>query len=157
MQAAFPARDLIQLTNEDPRLQEINEPKLQTQLDQSSQVIDGYIEGRFALPFPTPPGPPSLLKTWCMDIAMYRLQCLRPLHDIEDARKRYEDALKALTLVNQRKLTLGLAADGITEPAASIPSVLTLPNGAADASIRSEPQASMGLAPMFGRQALRSF
>jgi phage gp36-like protein len=43
---------------------------------------------------------------------MYRLQSLRPLHDLEDARKRYEDAVAMLTKVAAGELTLGLSTDG---------------------------------------------
>ena len=49
---------------------------------------------------------------------MYRLQSLRPLHDLEDARKRYDDAVAMLTKVAAGELTLGLAADGMEPPLA---------------------------------------
>jgi phage gp36-like protein len=52
------------------------------------------------------------------DIAMYRLQSLRPLHDLEDARKRYEDAVAMLKQVAAGELTLGLSADGQEPPTA---------------------------------------
>ena len=156
MTAAFPARDLIQLTNEDPAAQTPDKARLQTALDTASGLIDSYLEGRFTLPFPVPPGPPAVLTTWCIDIAMYRLQCLRPLHDVEEARKRYEDALKALTLVNQGKLALGLTA-AATSAAPADPSVRTLPNGAGDALVHSEEQASRGLGAVFTRSAMRGY
>jgi phage gp36-like protein len=49
---------------------------------------------------------------------MYRLQSLRPLHDLEDARKRYEDAVAMLTKVAAGELTLGLSADNQEPPIA---------------------------------------
>jgi phage gp36-like protein len=156
MMAAFPATDLIQLTQQDPAAQTVDEARLQTQLDQASAFIDGYLQGRFSLPFTDPPGPPLLLKPWCMDIAMYRLQALRPLHDMADAKARYNDAIKGLTAVNQGKLSLGLTDSGETV-APSQPTVLTLPNGAADALVHSEAAASLGQGAMFTRGSLRSY
>ena len=44
---------------------------------------------------------------------MYRLQSLRPLHGLEDARKRYEDAVAMLTKVAAGELTLGLSATAL--------------------------------------------
>lgn len=156
MIAAFPNRDLVQLTNEDPTATTIDTARLQTALEHASNIIDSYIEARYELPFNTPPGPPKILRTWAIDIAMYRLQVLRPLHDMEEARARYDDANKKLTLVNQGKLTLGLTSEDTTVPV-SEPRVLTLPNGAADALARTEAAAHLGMAAVFGRRALLGY
>jgi phage gp36-like protein len=53
------------------------------------------------------------------DVAMYRLQALRPLHDLAEARKRYEDAVAVLVRVADGTLTLGLAPDNQEPPEAS--------------------------------------
>ena len=110
MIARYPNRDLVQLTNEDPTQTAVNTAALQQALDDASAETDGYLEGRFALPLGDPP---AVLNRLACDIAMYRLQSLRPLHDIEDARKRYEDAVALLTRVAKGELTLGLAVDNI--------------------------------------------
>ncbi|HUY26149.1 MAG TPA: DUF1320 domain-containing protein [Candidatus Binataceae bacterium] len=123
----FPNRDLVQLTNEDPTAQTVNTAFIQTALNDASSMIDSYLEARFALPLPTATIP-GLLKAMCIDIAMYRMQALRPLHDLDDARKRYEDALKALEKINQGKLTLGLATDN-SEPAPDADEVVVLAGG----------------------------
>ena len=115
MTAAFPNRDLVQLTNEDPSVTTVDSNFIQTYLDKASSLIDSYIEARFTLPFATDEAP-AVLKDLCLDIAMYKMQALRPLHDLEDARKRYEDAIKTLEKVNQGKITLGLSAQS-EEPA----------------------------------------
>ena len=109
----YPNRDLVQLTNEDPTATTINETPITLALEDASAEIDGYIEGRFALPLTDPP---AVLNRLATDIAMYRLQSLRPLHDLEDARKRYEDALAVLTRVADGELTLGLSADNLEPP-----------------------------------------
>jgi phage gp36-like protein len=105
----YPNRDLVQLTNEDPTATTVNDVPLQQALTDASSEIDTYLEARFALPLSDPP---AVLNRLACDIAMYRLQSLRPLHDLEDARQRYEDAVAMLTKVAAGELTLGLAADG---------------------------------------------
>lgn len=62
------------------------------------------------------------------DIAMYRLQALRPLHDLAEARRRYEDALALLVRVADGTLTLGLAPDN-QEPAEAARAVVTEAGG----------------------------
>ena len=112
----YPNRDLVQLTNEDPTATTVNDTPLTQALADASAEIDGYIESRFALPLTDPP---AVLNRLTTDIAMYRLQSLRPLHDLEDARTRYEDAIAMLTKVAAGELTLGLSADNIEPPTAS--------------------------------------
>jgi phage gp36-like protein len=65
---------------------------------------------------------------------MYRLQSLRPLHDLEDARKRYEDAVALLLRVARGEVTLGLAADNLEPPAAG-GSVMTSAGGDASGTL----------------------
>ncbi len=115
MIARYPNRDLVQLTNDDPATLTINAAVLQQALDDASAEIDGYLDGRFALPLSDPP---ALLNRLACDIAMYRLQALRPLHDIADARRRYDDATALLTRVAAGAVTLGLAPDNQDAPIA---------------------------------------
>ena len=105
----YPNRDLVQLTNEDPAATTVNAAPITLALADASAEIDGYIEARFALPLSDPP---AVLNRLATDIAMYRLQTLRPLHDLQDARQRYEDAIAMLGKVASGALTLGIAADG---------------------------------------------
>lgn len=115
MIARYPNRDLVQLTNEDPTQTTVNTTLLQQMVDDASVEIDSYLESRFTLPLTDPP---AVLNLLTCDIAMYRLQALRPEHDVADARKRYDDALALLLKVAQGALTLGLAADNIEPPQA---------------------------------------
>lgn len=105
----YPNRDLVQLTNEDPAADTINAAALQQALDDASAEIDTYLGARFTLPLSDPP---QVLNRLAADLAMYRLQALRPLHDLTDARRRYDDAIAMLTRVAAGELTLGNAADG---------------------------------------------
>jgi phage gp36-like protein len=112
----YSSQDLVQLTNEDPAASAVNATVLQQALDDASAEIDGYLGARFVLPLADPP---SVLARLACDIAMYRVQSLRPIHDLADARKRYDDAIAMLTRVAAGELTLGIAADG-REPASGV-------------------------------------
>ena len=119
MQNRYPARDLIAIS--DPNNASIQNAVITQALDDASVEIDSYIESRVTLPLTDPP---AVLNLHCCTIAMYRLQSLRPLHDLEDARKRYDDCIKFLTRVSKGELTLGIAADS-AEPPQQPNSVLT--------------------------------
>jgi phage gp36-like protein len=105
----YPNRDLVQLTNEDPTVTTVNTTVLQQTLNDASAEIDGYLGGRFTLPLTDPP---AVLNRLATDVAIYRLQALRPLHDLADARRRYDDAIAMLTKVASGELTLGIGLDG---------------------------------------------
>ena len=105
----YPNRDLVQLSNEDPTLTTINTTVLQQALDDASAEIDGYLGGRFALPLTDAP---EVLDRLACDVAIYRLQSLRPIHDLADARRRYDDAIAMLTKVAAGEMTLGIGVDG---------------------------------------------
>ena len=125
MIARYPNRDLVQLTNEDPTQQVVDDFVLQQALADASAEIDGYLESRFTLPLSDPP---AVLARLTCDIAMYRLQALRPLHDLAEARRRYEDAVAVLVRVADGTLTLGLAPDN-QEPGEAAGSVVTEAGG----------------------------
>jgi phage gp36-like protein len=113
MQNRYPNRDLVQLTNEDPTQTTVNTSYLTTFLGDASDEIDAYLEARFALPLSDPP---AILTRINCEIAMYHLQSLRPIHDLTDAKEKYEKCIAFLTDVRDGKMTLGLSADG-QEPA----------------------------------------
>lgn len=121
MIARYPNRDLVQLTNEDPTQTTIDQDVLAQALADASVEIDGYLESRFALPLGDPP---AVLTRLSCDIAMYRLQALRPLHDLAEARRRYEDGVALLMRVADGTLTLGLSPDN-HEPPEAVDAVVT--------------------------------
>jgi len=131
--ARYPNRDLVQLSNEDPTQSTVNTAPLAQALNDASAEIDGYLESRFALPLTDPP---QVLTRLTCDIAIYRLQTLRPLHDLADARKRYEDGVELLLRVARGEVTLGLALDNI-EPAQAQGAVVTQAGGDASGALPS--------------------
>ena len=66
-------------------------PKVQRALDDAAALIDGYIATRVTLPLASVP---AVLKNLSIDIAVYRLATDAGLLS-EDARKRYEDAIRS--------------------------------------------------------------
>ena len=141
MSNRFLARDLIQLT--DPNAAQLNVAVLQTHLDDASNEIDSYLESRFGLPLTDPP---AVLTRVCCDIAIYTLQALRPIRDLEDARTRYKTHIAWLTKVSKGELTMGLSEDS-KEPTIANPTVVI-----------QSPDATQGVpAVVFTRTSLRDF
>src|SRR5205807_1573747 len=126
MQARYPNRDLVQLTNEDPTVITVNTTFLSTFLSDASDEIDAYLEARFALPLTDPP---AILTRLCCEIAMYHLNALRPIHDLADAKDKYEKAIVFLKEVSDGKRTLGLSLDSQEPTDPSSPQVVVDQNG----------------------------
>lgn len=84
----------------DSRAQTVDEVAAQRALDDADAEIDSWLCRRYVLPLIDASGitmavPRNLIRCAC-DIAIYRLQTLRPADDIKDARQRYDDVLKLL-------------------------------------------------------------
>lgn len=94
----YSERVLRELT--DPDAQAVNEVNAQQALDDASAEMDAWLERRFMLPLVDKDTGaslvPSVLERCACDIAIYRLQNLRPADDVKDARQRYEDVIKLL-------------------------------------------------------------
>lgn len=74
----------------------------------ASNDIDSYIAARFSLPLSVVP---DKLTDLCCDIARYKL-CGSGVTETEEVRNRYKDALKALELIRDGKLDIGLTVAG---------------------------------------------
>ncbi|MGO9798850.1 MAG: gp436 family protein [Candidatus Binatus sp.] len=123
MEARFPNRDLVQLTNEDPTVTTVGTASLQTALDDAGAEIDAYLAGRFELPLTDPP---PVLLLWCCRIAFYNLFVLSPsLEAPAEVVARYTTIIKQLEQVRDGKLTLGIATDTGEEPPPAAETVLT--------------------------------
>lgn len=79
--------------------------RIQTEIDNTRQLIDGYLGQRYALPLDPVP---SILRAWAKDIVRYRLH--KDLqHDEKSAvYRRYKDAIKLLEQVRDGVLSLGI-------------------------------------------------
>lgn len=113
-QERYGERELRHIT--DPDAQALDHGRLEQALEDATAEINSYLSARYLIPllrnckidgvYPLLT-PPVALKRYCIDIAIYRLQTLRPKDDVEDARKRYEDVIKALTLIRIGEVELG--------------------------------------------------
>ena len=103
----------IELTNlENPEADTVDSTVMDRGLTRASSLIDGYLSGRYALPLASTP---ELLKSLCLDIARYQLG---HYGKEDDARQRYEDALRQLQQIANGTLNLGL-------PAADTPTIVS--------------------------------
>lgn len=118
----FAEQQLIEVT--DPEIVTIREAALIRALEDASDEIDGYLEGRYRLPLQSPPR--SLRMLTC-NIAMYRLLSLRQIDVMEDQRQRYEDAIKFLRAVANGDINLGLDLAGQTVDPAGGPTLVAGP------------------------------
>lgn len=132
MQARYPNRDLVQLTQEDPSATTVDSAYLATFLSDASDEIDAYLEARFALPLADPP---SILTRICCEVAMYHLNALRPIHDLADAKDKYEKAIAFLAEVSDGKRTLGLSSTAEEPADPSTPGVVMDVNFGGDPSL----------------------
>jgi phage gp36-like protein len=105
MKDRYPEKDLREITDEAAIV--IDDSRLDSALVDASSQMDGYLRGRYALPLAEVPL--ELVVVAC-DMAMYKLQGLRPINDIEDARRRYTDAIRYLEGVSAGRIQLGLSA-----------------------------------------------
>ncbi len=83
-------------------------------LAQADAEIDGYLQGRFALPLASVP---VLLVGIACDVARYRLAGT-DIRETDPIRTRYKDAIKLLASISKGELQLGLAANGQPAPEA---------------------------------------
>ena len=89
MLVRFGERELIELS--DPEEQAtLNEATVATALRDASDLIDGYVAGRYRVPLVPVPAP---VRRWCVDIARFYLDTLRTN---EAVRQAYDDALAGL-------------------------------------------------------------
>lgn len=98
----FGAKEVIALTDRDYTGQ-IDDAVLAGALETAGTEIDGYLAGRYPIPFGQPP---KILTGYACDIARYRL-CGSGTQLTEDIRDRYRDAVKFLELAASGKVTLG--------------------------------------------------
>jgi phage gp36-like protein len=79
--------------------------RIQTEIENARQLIDGYLGQRYLLPLDPAP---TILRTWAKDIVRYRLH--KDLqHDEKSAvYRRYKDAIKLLEQVRTGALSLGV-------------------------------------------------
>lgn len=119
----YAERDLRNITDDDA--QALDTVRAAQALADASAEIDSYLSVRYLLPLQdhagAPMAAPTILVRCACDIAIYRLQTLRPADDIKDARLRYEDVVKLLKAIARGDVQLPSARlrDDVTDTPAS--------------------------------------
>lgn len=107
MVRAFGERECISLTDRG-FTGDIDDAVLNGALNRASADIDGYLVGRYPVPWTDTPG---VLVGRCCDIARYLL-CGAGTQMTEEIRARYEDAVRYLERVADGRHSLGRLPDG---------------------------------------------
>ena len=119
---AFGLELSIELTNlENPEADTVDSTVMDRALTDATGLIDGYVSGRYSLPLASTP---SLLRKLCLDIARYGLG---HYGKEDDARMRYDDALRQLQQIANGTLSLGLPAADTPAPASGYVQYTTPP------------------------------
>lgn len=112
-------KELIAITDRaDPPTYMVDAVSVDRSLADASAEIDSYLAARYVLPMTEIP---VVLKRLAVEMAVYQLLSLRPMGDIEDTRRRYDDALAFLKQVASGKVSLGISANSL--PATNTPNV----------------------------------
>lgn len=83
-------------------------------LASASELIDGYLRGRYALPLAQTP---TVLRDLARVIARYRLYERRPEADMPDAvAETYKAAIKTLEQIRSGRITLGVRETAAAQP-----------------------------------------
>lgn len=125
----YAERDLRHIT--DPDAQALDAERAEQALADAAAEIDAWLDRRYLLPLVDAegnvmPAPQVLVRCAC-DIAIYRMQTLRPADDIKDARQRYEDVVKLLKAIGCGDVSLpgaklrGDVADNPASQSAGMP------------------------------------
>ncbi|SEL24610.1 Mu-like prophage protein gp36 [Kosakonia sacchari] len=107
MVRAFGERECISLTDRD-YTGTINNDVLNGALEQASAEIDGYLCGRYPVPWADEP---RVLVIRCCNIARYLL-CGSDTQMTVEIRERYEDTIRYLEKIAGGKINLGRTASG---------------------------------------------
>lgn len=114
----FGQAELIQLTDR-VRSGSVDTTAVARAIADASAEVDGYLAGRYTLPFATIP--PVLIRLTC-DIAVYNLFAARRNGGmVDDVRNRYRDAVRLLENIASGKVTFG-----VTPPPASTDNVAVM-------------------------------
>lgn len=109
---AIPPVTLLQLSNDDPAAQQPDESVLEDAVRAACELIDGYLRGRYSLPFDPVP---TVLRDAAVSLVRYALYGRRPETDLPDAVKDdRRNTIKLLESIRDGVVTLGLPSGKAT-------------------------------------------
>lgn len=103
---AIPPVTLLQLSNDDPAAELPDESVIEDCIRSAEELVDGYLRGRYNLPFDPVP---TVLRDAAVSLARYALYSRRPETDLPDAVKDdRRNTIKLLESIRDGVVTLGL-------------------------------------------------
>ena len=105
----YPNSRIAEVTDKEG--EKVQNARVKVAVEDASAEIDSYLGKVCKLPLPQPP---PVLKRLAVDIAVYRLMSLLPKESVEDARRRYEDAIKWLEALVEGEIQLDGAEQAST-------------------------------------------
>ena len=98
-------QELMQLTD-DERLGAVNEGRINTAAGNASELIDGFLRGRYNLPLDPVP---AIVKTIAKEITIYRLFLRKKRQSItKEMTDNYNAQIKLLEKIQKGEITLGV-------------------------------------------------
>lgn len=109
---AIPPVTLLQLSNDDPAAQQPDESVIEDAVRAACELTDGYLRGRYSLPFDPVP---TVLRDAAISLVRYTLYSRRPETDLPDAVKDdRRNTIKLLESIRDGVVTLGLPSGKAT-------------------------------------------
>lgn len=109
-----PDADLIQLTNDDPTATTINTSNVNGAITNASELIDGFLRGRYNLPLPTAS---KIITKIAVDISIYELYRRRVSGNMpEQVAEAYKNAMKLLDKIQNGSVSLGYESNDAVSP-----------------------------------------
>lgn len=120
LEKILPESDLIELTDDTIPPVAVNAANANKAITDSSEMIDGYLRGKYDLPLDPAPG---LLNTLCGQIAVYLLYARRHRLEMpEGVNLRYKNAVKTLEEIQKGNIKLG-SGQATIEPGGTVQAV----------------------------------
>lgn len=103
---AIPPVTLLQLSNDDPAAEQPDLPVIEDCIRSAEELIDGYLRGRYSLPFDPVP---TVLRDSAVSLVRYALYGRRPETALPDTVKDdRRNTIKLLESIRDGVVTLGL-------------------------------------------------
>jgi phage gp36-like protein len=109
---AIPPVTLLQLSNDDPTAELADESVIEDCIRSAEELVDGYLRGRYTLPFDPVP---TVLRDAAVSLVRYALYGRRPETDLPEAVKEdRRNTIKLLESIRDGVVTLGLPSGQAT-------------------------------------------
>ncbi|WP_405119214.1 gp436 family protein [Pseudomonas leptonychotis] len=103
---AIPPSTLLQLSNDDPAAELPDESVIEDCVRSAEELVDGYMRGRYTLPFDPVP---TVLRDAVVSLVRYALYSRRPETDLPDTVKDdRRNTIKLLETIRDGVVTLGM-------------------------------------------------